>query len=307
MVRRWLLYLAVLALCLVFYFAYLQWFAWLLLVAVLCLPVMGLLVSLPAMLTLRVKVACALPVGMGEAEPVSLQVESKLPAPPVRGRIRVSRVITGEKWTLKPGKNLPSDHCGELYCQPVRLRVYDYLGLFFLPVQHKEDLSVTILPKPEQLKYPPDVERLLAQSWVPKPGGGFAENHELRLYRPGDGLNQIHWKMSAKTGKFMIREPMIPRISHLALAMELNGTAQELDYKFGRLLWLGQYLLEKELRHEWSVVTGNGLRSFLITDEATMQNALVQLLAEPPAADGASVPAVGTGWYYRIGGGQDEI
>ena len=306
MIRRWLLYLVAVILCTVFYFAYLQWFAWLLLVGVLCLPVVGLLVSLPAMLTLRVSVSCALPVGLGEQEPVSLQVSCKLPAPPVRGRIRVTRTTTGEKWTLKPGKNLPADHSGELLCQPVRIKVYDYLGLFFLPAHRKQELSVVITPKPEPVKHLPDIERLLAQSWVPKPGGGFSENHELRLYRPGDSLNQIHWKMSAKTGKYIIREPMIPKNSRIILTMELKGTAQELDSKFGQLLWLGQYLLEKELRHEWCVLTGEGLRSFFITDEKSVTTALQLLLAEPPVTEDATWPTLHAGWHYRIGGGLDE-
>ena len=306
MVRRWIIYLVTVALCLLFYFAYLQWFAWMLLVGVLCLPVVGLLVSLPAMLTLRVSVACALPVGLGEEEQVSLQVESKLPAPPVRGRILVTRTITGEKWKLKPGRCLPSNHCGALVCEPIRVKVYDYLGLFFMPAQRKDSLCVPILPKSEPIRYLPDIERILAQSWVPKPGGGFSENHELRLYRPGDSLNQIHWKMSAKTGKYIIREAMIPRNSRIVLTMELQGTAQQQDTKFGQLLWLGYYLLEKELRHEWSVLTGNGLRSFFISDEKSLMAALNQLLAEPPVGEDASWPSMRAGWHYRIGGEQDD-
>lgn len=307
MVRRWLIYLAVLALCMVFYFAYLQWFAWLLLVGVLCLPVVGLLVSLPAMLTLQVSAACALPIGLNEEEPIQLQVDCKLPAPPVKCRILVTRTITGEKWKLKPGKLLPTDHCGELVCQPIRVKVYDYLGLFVLPTQRKQSISVPILPKPEPIRHLPDVERILAQSWVPKPGGGFAENHELRLYRPGDSLNQIHWKMSAKTGKYIIREAMIPRNSRIILAMELKGTAPELDVKFGQLVWLGQYLLEKELRHEWCVLTGNGLCSCFVSDEQSLADALRRLLTELPAGENATWPPLNAGWHYRIGGGQDEV
>ncbi|MBO5322730.1 MAG: DUF58 domain-containing protein [Oscillospiraceae bacterium] len=306
MVRRWILYLLAVVLCMVFYFAYLQWFAWLLLVGVLCLPLAGLLVSLPAMLTLQVAASCALPVGLGEEEPASLRVDCKLPAPPVRGRIRVTRTNTGEKWKLKPGRNLPSDHCGELVCQPVQIKVYDYLGLFFVPTQRKIALSVPILPKAEPIRHLPDIERILAQSWVPKPGGGYAENHELRLYRPGDSLNQIHWKMSAKTGKYIIREAMIPKNSRIILTMELKGTAGQQDTKFGQLVWLSQYLLEKELRHEWSVLTGNGLRSFPVADEASLMVALNQLLAEPPAMDDATWPSLNAGWHYRIGGEQDE-
>ena len=304
MIRRWLLYLAALALCLVFYFAYLQWFAWLLLLGVLCLPLAGLVFSLPAMLTTQVSVSCALPVGLGEQEAVDLQVECKLPAPPISGRIQITRTVTGERWLLKPGQLLPAEHCGQLVCQPYRVKVYDYLGLLSLSPRQIRALSAVILPKPQQVENLPDVERLLAQAWIPKPGGGYAENHELRLYRPGDSINQIHWKMSAKTGKFIIREAMVPMNSRIVLTMAIDGDGDILDQNFGQLLWLGHYLLEKELRHEWCVLTGNGLKSFFITDEQSLNDSLQQLLAEPPIGEKASWPSIGAGWHYRIGGDQ---
>lgn len=306
MIRRWLLYLATLALCLVFYFAYLQWFAWLLLIGVLCLPLAGLALSLPAMLTTEVTVGCALPVGLGEQEPVSLQVNCKLPAPPIRGRIKITHMLTGESWMQKPGQLLPADHCGQLVCEPCRVKIYDYLGLLWLPPHRLKALAALILPKAEKVDNVPDVERLLAQAWIPKPGGGFAENHELRLYRPGDSINQIHWKMSAKTGKFIIREAMVPKNSRIVLSMIIDGDASVLDRNFGQLLWLGNYLLEKELRHEWCVLTGNGLKSYFVSDEHSLADALQQLLAEPPVGENASWPSVSAGWQYRIGGGQDE-
>jgi uncharacterized protein (DUF58 family) len=180
------------------------------------------------------------------------------------------------------------------------------LGLFFLPIRKKAQTGVIVRPLPEKVNHLPQLERYISASWRPKAGGGFAENHELRLYRPGDSLNQIHWKMSAKTGKYIIREAMIPRNSRIILTMELKGTAQQQDAKFGQLMWLGQYLLEKELRHEWSVLTGNGLCSFPVADEKSLIEALQQLLAEPPVEEDAAWPALNAGWHYRIGGEQDE-
>lgn len=306
MLKRWLLYLLTVIGCVIFYFAYLEWMAWLLLVAVLCLPIAGFLLSLPAMLTAKVSLSCGLPVKLGENEPITLQTVCPLPAPPVRGRIRIRRVTTGQVWKLKPGKDLPADHCGQLLCLPERIKIYDYLGLFYIRQRKKEPLSAVILPKPQPIEHLPDLERQLAQSWRPKPGGGFAENHELRLYRPGDSLNQIHWKMSAKTGKYIIREAMIPVSSRIVLTLAIRGTPEELDRKFGQLLWLGQRLLEKELRHEWCVLTGDGMKRLPITGEAELMDALHTVLSQPPAEEDAPWPHFSASWQYRIGGGQDE-
>jgi len=301
------LYLLTVTLCVIFYFAYLQWMSWLLLVGILCLPAAGLLLSLPAMLSARVYASCALPVALEEKEPLTLKTVCLLPAPPVRGRIRVHRVTTGQVWKLKPGKDLPSENCGQLVCRPERIKIYDYLGLFYIRQKRCEPLSVVILPKALQIQHLPDLERQLAQSWRPKPGGGFAENHELRLYRPGDSLNQIHWKMSAKTGKYIIREAMIPMASRIALVMMLQGTPEELDRKFGRLLWMGQHLLSKELRHEWFVMTGEGLKQLPVGDEQELMKAMHTLLSQPPAEENASWPNLPALWQYRIGGEPDEV
>lgn len=58
MALRRLLYLTALEGCLVLYVFYREWMAWLLLLAVVCLPVFSLLISLPAMLTVKTSLHC---------------------------------------------------------------------------------------------------------------------------------------------------------------------------------------------------------------------------------------------------------
>lgn len=306
MIRRWLLYLAVVTGCIAFYWAYQQWFAWFALVGVLCLPVAALILSLPAMLSVKLTVSCPLPIRMGSREVPVLAASCPLPTPPIRGKIRVKRIITGHQWKLKPGYYLPADHCGMLLCRPDKARVYDYLGLFSLRIRQTEALPVVIRPEPVEIRYLPDLQRYLARAWRPKPGGGFAENHEMRLYRPGDSLNQVHWKLSAKTGKFIIREAMVPEKSRILLSMTLRGTPEELDRKFGRLLWLSRDLLDKQLRHEICALTGNGTLTLPVTDAAELDKVMDMLLSQPPAPENAQWSEVHAAWQYRIGGGEHE-
>ena len=276
------------------------------LVGVLCLPVASLILSLPAMLSVKIKAQCPLPVAMGDQEKLRLASFCRLPVPPVHGRLRVRRITTGQQWKLKPGSILPADHCGMLLCRPEKVRVYDYLGLFSLRVCRTQPMSVIIRPEPVEVSYLPDLQRYLARSWRPKPGGGFAENHELRLYRPGDSLNQVHWKLSAKTGKYIIREAMVPENSRILLSMALRGTPEELDRKFGRLLWLSRQLLDKQLRHEICALTGSGTVTLPVTDETDLNKAMDTLLSQPPAPADAQWSELHAAWQYRIGGGEDD-
>ena len=304
MIWHWLLYLGAVAGCTAFFIAYQQWFSWFAFMGVLFLPVLSLLVSLPGMLLFRLKGAQSVPVSVGTHIPAMFEAKSWLPAPPCRYRIRVTKAITGQRWRLKKGAPLPTDHCGTLICSPERAAVYDYLGLFRLKIQVKTPMTVVVYPKPVEVTYVPELERYTSVAWRPKAGGGFSENHELRLYRPGDKLNQIHWKLSAKTGDMIVREPMEPLKDRIFVEMELRGSGQELDQKFGQLLWLSNHLLQMGFSHEFRVLTGRGIHCLGVANRKDLERSLEVLLGEPQAPEGAALEPISASWRYRIGGGE---
>lgn len=307
MVRRWILYLVVLLGSIGFYIANQQWLGWLLLILVLTIPFFSLIVSLPAMLTTQARVQCAGLLERNMEEIPTLKTECKLPLPPCRGRIRVSRTITGESWVLKPNEKLPTDHCGQLVCRLDKLYIYDYLALFRLRIVKKKSASVIVRPEKISMDAPPELERHLSRSWKPKPGGGFSENHEMRLYRPGDSLNQVHWKLTAKTGKLVVREALEPQLGRMLITMNLRGTPEQLDRYFAELLWMSRHLLELGLRFEIHALTGSGMWMAPVSNEPDLYKALDGLLSQPPAADGSvldrQIPA---SWRCHIGGESGE-
>lgn len=305
MVRRWCLYLVMVLGCLVLLVCYQGWLAWMLLLTVLVTPLFSLAVSLPAMLTARVKADCTGTVQVFTTVGVELRDECLLPMPPFCSTVRVERIPTGESWRLNRGDMLPTEHCGQLLCRPEKCYVYDYLMLFRIKVRCQEAASLVVLPKPVQTGVNADLERYMAQSWKPKPGGGFAENHEIRQYRPGDSMNQVHWKLTAKTEKLMIREAMEPVRRQLVLALEVCGSGLELDIKMGKLLWLSQYLLERGFAFEIRALTGDGVCACSVGSGQELENAMALLLCQKVAPDGA-VCTVETGWCCHIGGGTDE-
>ena len=304
-VRR-LLYITALGIGLVFFTAYQEWLSWLLLLVILGLPVLSLVVSLPAMLGFRAEPVVPAAARMGIRVDTRLTGWCRLPVPPFQGRLRICRSITGQQWQIKSGGALPTDHCGGLTVEPEKVWVYDYLGLIGIPVRNKETKTVIVRPVPVAIPQLPDLDRFLARSWRPKFGGGYAENHELRLYRPGDSLNQVHWKLSAKTGKLILREPMQPERGLVLVTMNLRGTPEELDRKFGRLLWLGNYLLEKEAAFEIRVLTGQGILCYGVETQQTLMKAVDELLCAAPAEGDLRERNFRASWQYHIGGEPDE-
>ena len=307
MIRRWCLYLAGLLGCLIFLLAYQGWVAWLMLMALLWLPILSLVVSLPAMFTVRAEIKCPETVKMGESAELRAQVRAAMPMPPYRVRIRVENAQAGTYQVLSVGEQLPTEHAAVLHCKPYRCRAYDYLGLFGIPMVKTMPDAVIVWPKPLEMKMPSRMERVLSLGWRPKPGGGFAEQHYMRLYRPGDSANLIHWKLSAKTGKLIVREPMEPILRKIVVSMDLMGTLEELDRKFGRLLWVGQYLFDQELPFELRVTTGTELAVFSICTQKELHRAVRLLMHAPLAGSAGELEGTTASvWHCHIGGEPDE-
>ncbi len=307
MAGRRVCYLMVLTVSFVFYLAYQEWFSWLALITVLCLPPFSLVVSLAAMLRFRTGVVCPDAVPMGMPAEGKLVGWSDLPAPPFGGKLRVSHTLTGEQWQQNSGMALPTQHCGSLTVTPEKVWIYDYLGLFRIRGRQFQSRVVLVRPRAVDIRRLPDLEKYLARAWKPKPGGGYGENHEMREYRPGDSLNQIHWKLTAKTGKLTLREPMEPLRGRVLLTVDICGTPQELDRKLGRLLWLGTHLLEKGLSFDVMALTGEGVMTLSVINEQTLEEALDQLLCATPAASGSVLDGtLSASWHRHVGGEPDE-
>ena len=304
MIGRRIVYLGVLAGCLVFYFCYQLWLSWVLLLAVAILPWLSLLLSLPAMIQFRAEVELPAHARRGDTVHSFLWGLSHLPQPRFLSKLIREDLLTGKAVRHRSRHPLPTQHCGGIRIRVKRLRICDYLGLFALPVRAPAPKTMVVRPEPVPMEDMPDLSHCLPRAWKPKHGGGFAENHELRLYRPGDGLNQVHWKLSAKTGQLILREPMEPIRDRLVLTMDLKGN---IDFKCGQLLWLSRNLLEQQTEHEIRCLTADGVVIHAVTNEDELTAAMDDLLCHPMITAGTLRDRVaGAVWQYHIGGEADE-
>jgi hypothetical protein len=112
MTARRLGYLASLAGCFVFYICYQKWLGWILFVCLLGLPVLSLALSLPAMLSFRLRVDGPVWVAQGEEAKLQMLGGSRFPIPPFRGKLRVTKTLTGETATHTGSIRLATVHCG---------------------------------------------------------------------------------------------------------------------------------------------------------------------------------------------------
>ncbi len=291
---------------LVFLVFYRQWLAWLMLGGVLLVPVFSLVISLPAMLTSKLEVQLPQRVEAGTEVRLAISCKSPLITPHWRCKIQATHLITGKTLRLRPDQALPTDHCGALLCTLSRPRVCDYLGLFSLPLHCQREYRMVVAPQPVPLEKPSEADADTVFAWKPK-NGGFSENHELRLYAPGDSLRQIHWKLSAKTGKLIIREPMVPDPGRVLVQLTLKGSQDKIDRLLGQTLWLGRRLLEQGVPFELVSLTGQGVESLRVDTEENLEQAMDTLLQRPACVAGTlpELTELATKQYI-IGGAADE-
>ncbi|MBO5317500.1 MAG: DUF58 domain-containing protein [Oscillospiraceae bacterium] len=289
MLGRRITYGTVLACSFLFYCFFEEWFAWILLLMTACLPIFSLAVSLVPMLMTKWTFCCPQRVQVGVPARIAPELSGPLPAPPVRCRVKLQNRLTGDRYVGEPGEHVPTDHCGLVSVTCHKPYIYDYLGLFRWKLKNHPERALYVWPRPIAQDLPATVAQRTVTLWRPKPGGGFSENHDLRLYRPGDDLRNIHWKMAAKTGKLIYREAMEPVQKELQLTLTLSGTPEELDRKLGRLLYLSSRLLEQELTHQVVCHVEKGCLTLPVTDVPSQEQMLRTLLATP-ATKGEAIP-----------------
>ena len=258
-----LLYGGVLILSVVFYFAsnidpFESWHSWILLALVLALPLLSLLVSLPAMLSCRLEASMAETVEQGTKAGLHLRLSAwrLLPLPEVQIRLNL-RTRDREKDMRFLGRltredgvmALPTDECGFLSAEFCRGRVCDALGLFRVPMRLPKLAPMAIIPPERRPEPMPRLEQFLQQQMKPKPGGGAAEQHDHRSYRPGDPVKDIHWKLSLKTDELIVREALEPIRRRLILAIRTPRGAETRAETLGAFRWLSNWLLENGVAH----------------------------------------------------------
>lgn len=306
MLRNWLVYLLGLAGALVFHIYYFGWYSWFVLVLAVALPWFSLLVSLLAMLRTRLRMDAPALLTRNEAAYVTLRAGNGfLPQPLCRFRLTITAVMTGERRSLRQSTQsqgswyvpLDTSHAGAYLCQVEKARVYDYLGLFRLPVRAPAPVETVIRPVPREPARLPNLRHFLVRQLKPKPGGGFSEEHELRDYRPGDSMREIHWKLSVKTDRTIVREAQEPVRGLTLLTFDLRGTPGRVDATLEELLWLSQWLLDHDTPHQilWIDPTDCETATAPIEAPADLEALLSRLLHTPlrpdtPSLEGRTFP-----------------
>ncbi len=280
-------YLLALGAAWIFRLSYRGWIGLYLPLVMIAVPVLVLALSLPTMLSVRLKTDVQSYFSRGADGELELHFSSPrfFPAGCVKVLLQVENRFAGEIYkipvsyyslsTCVKKVSLPTDLCGQLIIRVQRLECRDMLGLFRVRRKVPDKVICTILPQAVAPEHPVDLETALktVTRLKPKYGGGFSEEHDLRDYRPGDMSNSIHWKLSSKADKLIVREALEQENKDIFLV--LNQVGQN-DRGLEVLYWLSLELCSRELPHR---IVANTIYS--VGNESESAAALAGILAYP--------------------------
>ncbi|MCC8022646.1 MAG: DUF58 domain-containing protein [Clostridiales bacterium] len=216
-----------------------RYFSWIIWCVLLLLPVLGLLLVLPFYSRCRLSLQCVRIQEMQERCPAAAAVQAELPVTPVKLYLRCENLFDGKvikrKVYLRPGQEMPAEQmleglrCGVVRCRIRRAGMLDLLGLFSLPVRVPAAQEFLLLPAahsfPAQLAEEAGAVVPEGESQTPSAHGVEREWRDVRQYREGDSLRDIHWKLTARHNQVIVRES-VPLAAHMAcFAVWWNGGA----------------------------------------------------------------------------------
>ena len=178
--------------------------------------------------------------------PAELGLELKnrglLPFLRVRADIGAENMLTGEVLELRQSAalmgrdslgvklELRSKYCGAIHLSLRRLRVYDLFGIFRFRVRCADSGTLLVVPAVFDIRliYPEATSSAADSDEYSqlRPGRDPSEVFQIRDYAEGDSPRQIHWKLSTKYERLVVKDPGLP-LERYVLMMWERGNPDE--------------------------------------------------------------------------------
>lgn len=185
--------------------------------------------------------------------------------------------------SLAVDRDLVSHHLGRLEVQITEFTVYDWFHLCRVESDSVRSAGVIVgggMQEPFEEDLISCVEGFPQENELKKRGTDINPDYEVREYIPGDDLKSIHWKLTAKQGRTMVRERLAAGRDKINVLLPLTGDEKENDGLMESLQGLGLLLLDKgfPIRLCW-LGTGNGLLCHYLAEPGELENALEEILS----------------------------
>lgn len=185
--------------------------------------------------------------------------------------------------------------CGNIEVRIDTIRVYDFLGIFFLRKKVKKRASVKILPQFSLM--PVEITRKTREFQAEaeeysgeKRGDDPSEIYQIREYRVMDSLKDIHWKLSVKEEELMVKERGFPLGCTVLIWFDVRAgkvSAEGFSKMVERAASLSVTLAEEKCIHmaAWYEEKNERIVKWRVRDEESACSMIWRLLDLEPCRD----------------------
>ena len=206
-----------------------------------CMVVLPLLcLPLNLLAAKKLKLSAKMPVNLRKNEDgtveLTVQNPSHFPICLCACHIRLENQLNGEvqsitlscgvwpKKTQTVRATFGSPFCGRVRLTVASVRLYDCFGLIGVKAKTDAHSASVVQPDtfPQNLLLSPSAARVEdAEDYSTEcPGSDLSEIFQIRDYVPGDSPRQVHWKLSQKYGKLIVKDASLPITRSAALFWE---------------------------------------------------------------------------------------
>lgn len=244
MIKNILIYICIVILGYLFYLLFVGYLSYYVFLVVLCCPILSLILLLLMLHQSKISfVNHKLSIVQYKKSIIKIKKET-----PALGYCRIR--LFNSKYLLKQDVNeieLTYPHCGGFRFNIGKYKQYDALNLFFINKTSSDYIDITVLPKNIQYHFDDIVALLPSHNQktysTSKKGDDPTEIFDIHEYHEGDLLKNIHWKLSLKHQKLLIKENALPIQESISLQCMLYDHDDDNDSMFQYLHVFCQYLL----------------------------------------------------------------
>lgn len=287
MLKTWIIYSVSLIGTFIFFLCYKMWVSWYCLIFLLVLPIPAFILSLIASKTLKFTATTpggtiiGMPANIlftvdGFASYFSTCKLSTTITDRMAGSSRTVKLTISDSGTSKIPLN--TDHCGAYSYKISKVRVYDLLGFFHFDKKLNKDVEFLVKPIPQMPDYMPDMFGFKAKN-LRKSKKPHSEIYDIREYQPGDPIKTIHWKMTAKKDKVLVKEPLEEYGGYSRVILEMTDDRDKLDLHLGQILFTSKFFLDHETSHVIRVIPPDSREiAFSVESTTDLEKALASIL-----------------------------
>ena len=283
MLKTWGIYSVSLFSTFIFFLCYKMWVSWFCLIVMLLVPLLSLGMCIIASRTFTFKSESpgSCPIG----DPAFIRFTTGGIAS-YFAFCRINTVVTDrmagttKKLTIMVHDsgvtNIPLDtsHCGSYSYKMKNLEIYDLFGFFRISRSINKDNEFLVKPVPSMPEVMPDMYGFKAKN-LRKAKQPNTEIYDIREYQMGDPVKSIHWKMSAKKDKLLVKESLEEYGGHSRVLLKLTDDRDKLDLHLGQILFTSRFFIEHETSHKIRVIPPDRSEvAFDIESESDLERAL---------------------------------